>query len=137
MDALLPDDPALVSDGWLQVLLLPDADHRDTAIALPVTCVRSTSGSEESPPGGSEEFGRLILGIGGRNPDGSRYLLTVGEAIGLIESGRFAFYVGGADSPPVWLEVVRPRGGAPYLRTEADDTSRNNLDNLPECPVTP
>jgi hypothetical protein len=125
-DALLPADPALVSDGWLQVLLLPDAPYGGFAITLFVTCVRSSGGGESGSA-------RLILAIGGRNPDGSHFLLTVGEAILAIESGRFAFVVMPRDAPSAPIEVVRPRDGAPYLRTVLDETTSNNLDLLPEC----
>jgi hypothetical protein len=126
VDATMPADPALVSDGWLQAKLLPDNAYHDQAIPVRVTSVRSTTGR----PGA----GRHILALGGTNADGSRFVIPVGEAIGLIESGRFAFYVQEAPTPPVWLQIIRPRHTSPYLRSEADALSPNNLINLPEAP---
>jgi len=35
-------------------------------------------------------------------------------------------------APAVWV-LVRSRNGTKYITTEADSTSKNNLDNLPEC----
>ncbi len=125
-EATLPNEPALVSDGWLQVTLMPDNAYRDTAIPVRVTCVRSSSGR----PGRR----RKILALGGLNADGSRFVIPELLAISLQESGRFAFFVEEGGVPRVWLRVVRPRRSAPYFRSAADALSPNNLGNLPECP---
>ena len=127
VDATLPDEPALVSDGWLQATLLPDNEYPQEAIPVRVTSVRSTG-----KPGRS----RQILALGGENADESQFLVAVQDAILLIDSGRFAFYVEEEPFPRVWLRIVRPRGGSPYLRSTADARSPNNLDNLPEAPVS-
>lgn len=77
VDATLPDDPALVSDGWLQATLLPDNTYHDEAIPVRVTFVRSTG-----RPGRS----RRILALGGTNADGSQFLIAVQDAVLMIDS---------------------------------------------------
>lgn len=53
------------------------------------------------------------------------------DAIADINSGSHRYYVpwqGGS----TWIEVVQGSMG-PYLRTNRDGTSKNNLDDLPNC----
>jgi len=52
-------------------------------------------------------------------------------AISDIESGAHTYYVL-VDGARVDIEVV-PGSSGKYLRTRRDQTSRNNLDNLPDC----
>lgn len=52
-------------------------------------------------------------------------------AIEDIEGGRHSYYVSLATGR-VEIRVVNGPGGK-YLRTDADKTSRNNLDDLPDC----
>lgn len=53
------------------------------------------------------------------------------DAIRDIENGIHTYYVDAAGSRSD-VHVVS-EGGDKYLRTDADTTSRNNLDNLPDC----
>lgn len=53
-------------------------------------------------------------------------------AISDIESGTHSYYVpwsGGKQTP---IQVINGSTGK-YLRTDRDNTSRNNLDDLPDC----
>lgn len=49
-----------------------------------------------------------------------------------IETGRHKYYVHEVE-PRVDVEVKVIGGSMRYLRTAADETSGNNLDNLPDC----
>lgn len=52
-------------------------------------------------------------------------------AISDIDGGIHRYYVR-EEGEAAWVTVIAgPRGK--YLRTVADTTSRNNLDNLPDC----
>ncbi|MEH0981862.1 DUF3892 domain-containing protein [Micromonospora sp. CPCC 205556] len=118
-DALLPNEPSVASDGWLQVELAPDTEYYDTAVPVRVSCVRTANGT--------------TVALGGYNADGTHFLIPVPDAIQLMGSGRFAFFVQEPGAARAALRVVRPRHGRPYLRTAADDASPNNLDSLREC----
>jgi len=48
-----------------------------------------------------------------------------------ISSGAHRYYVH-EQAPAVWIEVITVNG-VQYIKTEADSTSQNNLDNLPTC----
>lgn len=74
-----------------------------------------------------------ILGIGGTNPDGSRWYLTQEDAIRGIESKEWEFFVRVAGRT-VKVIVAVSRFGNKYLKTEADGEQPNNLLSLPECP---
>lgn len=52
-------------------------------------------------------------------------------AIQEIEADPDAYFVE-EDSPRVYVRVVQVNSKK-YLRTEADSSSKNNLDNLPDC----
>jgi len=53
-------------------------------------------------------------------------------AIGDIESGAHTYYVQQPGTTRVDVKVVDGANGK-YLRTTADKSSKNNLDNLPDC----
>ncbi|MDE2839863.1 MAG: DUF3892 domain-containing protein [Chloroflexota bacterium] len=53
-------------------------------------------------------------------------------AIQDIESGLHRYYVPWADGRSTWIRVVNGPTGK-YLRTDKDSTTRNNLDDLPDC----
>ena len=116
-----PGTPVVVEDGYLTVTLLPDPPA-DT-IDFEVTCV-------SRGPGGS------IGWLGGTNDDGSPWRVPMSKAVEMVESGRFAFVVRGtADvEHTVPLQVGVSRRGRKYLHTPADDTTVNNLEELPRCP---
>lgn len=54
------------------------------------------------------------------------------EAIADIESGRHQYHVNAYGISKARVRVVQGMYGK-YLRTDADSTSGNNLDNLPDC----
>lgn len=74
-----------------------------------------------------------IKHIGGQNPDGSRWRLTLEAAIAGIRAGKWQFWVAG--NPSVWVEIALSRFGNEYLKTEADGETPDNLLSLPECPA--
>jgi hypothetical protein len=53
------------------------------------------------------------------------------DAISDIEGGLHRYYVR-EEGDGAWVKVVDGPTGK-YLRTEADSSSKNNLDNLPDC----
>lgn len=72
-----------------------------------------------------------IQNVGGVKGDGTRWRITLDEAIQGIEAGRWSFYVNvGGHSVNV---VVPSRNGRKYLKTEADYDTPDNLLSLPEC----
>ena len=54
------------------------------------------------------------------------------DAINDIETGAYTYHVPWSDGSKTAIRVVN---GAPgkYLRTDKDSTSKNNLDDLPDC----
>ena len=54
------------------------------------------------------------------------------DAISDIESGAHEYWVNWLHSPETKIRVVNGRYGK-YLRTDRDSTSKNNLDDLPDC----
>lgn len=54
------------------------------------------------------------------------------DAIRDIESGAHEYWVNWLNSPETKIHVVNGTTGK-YLRTDRDSTSRNNLDDLPDC----
>jgi hypothetical protein len=73
-----------------------------------------------------------VTALGGTNADGTHFLIPVAEAIDFITTGRFAFYIEQSGTTRTEIRVVRPKNGRPYLRTVADGSSPNNLDQMPE-----
>lgn len=55
------------------------------------------------------------------------------DAINDIETGAHRYYVPWADGKSTWIEVVNDRVKGKYLRTDKDNTTRNNLDDRPNC----
>ena len=53
-------------------------------------------------------------------------------AISDIEHGGHSYWVSWASTPETQIRVVNGLHGK-YLRTDRDATSRNNLDDLPDC----
>jgi hypothetical protein len=54
------------------------------------------------------------------------------NAISDIESGLYEYWVNWTNSPETKIKVVHGQNGK-YLRTDRDATTRNNLDDLPDC----
>ncbi len=54
------------------------------------------------------------------------------DAIRDIDSGLHRYYVPWRDGQPTWIRVVNGPHGK-YLRTDKDSTTKNNLDDLPNC----
>lgn len=73
-----------------------------------------------------------ITHVGGTNPDGKSWRLTLSDAIKGIENKDYQFFVS-AGGKRVNVIVSTSRGGNKYLRTEADSASSNNLLSLAEC----
>ena len=71
--------------------------------------------------------------IGGVNSDGSRWKLSLEDAIAGIEENKWSFYVykGGAK---VDVIISKSASGSKYLKTGNDGEQPNNLLSLPECP---
>lgn len=72
-----------------------------------------------------------IANVGGIH-NGSRWKLTLDEAIRSIENGSRSYYtsVGGHERNV----IVASRNGVKYLKTEADNDTPDNLLSLDECP---
>jgi hypothetical protein len=66
------------------------------------------------------------------NPSASWSPRAKADAITDIESGTNTYHVVLAGGRRVEIRVVRGTTGK-YLRTDPDATSRNNLDDLPNC----
>jgi hypothetical protein len=71
--------------------------------------------------------------IGGINPDGKAWKLSLAKAVAGVEDGTYSFYVyrGGKS---VNVIVALSGAGNKYLKTVDDDYKSNNLLTLPECP---
>jgi len=68
------------------------------------------------------------------NPRAQWYERSKEQAIEDIENEAYRYYAEWFDIEPTLIHVVRGEGD-PYLRTDRDDTPRNNLDKLPDCTI--
>jgi hypothetical protein len=66
------------------------------------------------------------------NPDASWSPRLKWDVINDIESGLHTYYVPWKIAGRTDIRVVNGPNGK-YLRTDRDNTERNNLDDLPEC----
>lgn len=73
-----------------------------------------------------------IRAVGGLNGDGSRWKLSLEDAIVGIENGTYTFYTQ-VNGVAVKV-IVALNDGRKYLKTENDGLYPNNLLALPECP---
>lgn len=74
-----------------------------------------------------------IRAVGGKNPDGTRWELTLEEAIKGIEDGKWSFYVR-KNGHTVEVMISKSSLGNKYLKTKNDGDQPDNLLSLPECP---
>lgn len=70
--------------------------------------------------------------VGGTNPDGTQWKLSLAAAIEGVETGRWRFWVH-AGGQSVWVVVATSTYGHKYLRTTSDGLQPDNLLSLPEC----
>lgn len=75
-----------------------------------------------------------ILRIGGLDANGSHWSLSQEKAIDHIEKGKYSFYVSVYNKQVNVIVAISPYGNK-YLKTEADDSTPNNLLNLEDCPL--
>lgn len=75
-----------------------------------------------------------IQNIGGVNPDGTRWKLSVSQAIADIKADKYKFYVS-KNGSKVNVIIARSASGNEYLKTENDGEQPNNLLSLQECPA--
>ena len=59
-------------------------------------------------------------------------LRSKSDVINDIECGYNTYFVPWKNDPHTPIRIVQGHTGK-YLRTDSDSTSRNNLDDLPEC----
>jgi hypothetical protein len=98
--------------------------HRSNAMmSLRISCIQAIARRDPL---------ERIKKVGGTNPDGSRWWLTLDEAIAGIEARRYGFYVL-VEGRRVDVLVAEHRGRW-YLKTELDGDSPDKLLVLPECP---
>ena len=60
--------------------------------------------------------------------------LTIKEAIKLIDTGKYQFFVM-RDGAPVKVEALNSRTGARYLKTANDRYEPHDMLALPDCPA--
>ena len=69
--------------------------------------------------------------FGGINPDGTRWKMSLADAIKSIKDNKYSFFVNVAGKP---VDVIIARHtGYEYLKTTNDSEQPNNLLSLPEC----
>jgi hypothetical protein len=74
-----------------------------------------------------------ITHVGGVNSEGAFWYYTRLEVADMIDSGRYNFHVKvGRYDIPVTTYV---RNGVKYIRTAPDETTKDNLLSLDQCPL--
>lgn len=72
-----------------------------------------------------------IKSVGGKNVDGSKWTKLVSDVVKSIEDDKKDYYVE-VDGKRADVKVVS-REGKKYIRTEKDDTTKDNLLSLESC----
>jgi Protein of unknown function (DUF3892) len=128
-DALLGDNPVIAQEGWMSVQVAPDPNFP----GIPFQVTHMT----KPIPGPKYR----IQGIGAYDDTTKKSIwwLSTDDAIGMVQSGRFSFYVLDTTDPNTPIQVgivvdVSP-SGRPFLRTAADDRTTDNLAGLPQMPA--
>src|SRR5262245_30474425 len=101
---------------------MPTQTH---TITVQIRCINKTDRTNPA---------ERIKSIGGVNSDGTRWKLSLDEAIRGIEAGKWRFYVERPAGHRVWVVIAVSSSGRKYLKTANDGEQPNNLLSLPECP---
>ncbi len=96
-----------------------------TTITVQIRCINKTDRMNPD---------ERIKSVGGVNGDGTRWKLSVDEAIRGMETDKYRFYVEQPAGDRVWVVIAVSSSGRKYLKTENDGEQPNNLLSLPECP---
>ena len=94
------------------------------AVSREILCVKKTNRSNAH---------ERISEIGGKYADGSRWKLTVDQAINGIEGETWSFYVK-KNGHTVDVIISKSSLGHKYLKTKNDGDQPDNLLSLSECP---
>ena len=74
-----------------------------------------------------------IMSVGGLNPNGTRWRISIERAIEGVEAGKWSFYV--SNNGNKIDVIIATHLGVKYLKTKNDGLEPNNLLSLPECPI--
>lgn len=96
-----------------------------TTMTVQIRCINKTDRMDPA---------ERIKAVGGLNDNGTRWKLSLDDAIRGVESGKYRFYVERPAGQRVWVVVAISASGRKYLKTENDGQQPNNLLSLPECP---
>jgi hypothetical protein len=122
--AIVPDDRVEVEYGWISLVVAPDPHFP----GIPIRVRSITKPIRDAV--------HRIQGVAGLNGDGSSWWMTLDSAIGMVQSGRFFFFVLDEDTQTqIPIVVGVSDSGRPFLRTEFDGKETNNLSVLPEYPI--
>lgn len=92
------------------------------AIEVKISCV--------TPDGADQDY--RLDGVGGFH-DGKQWKLTIDAAIQGIKDGKWKFHTGDTLLTRANVVIKVSAAGREYLTTEPDNSTGNNLSNLPKC----